>query len=210
MTKNGFTLVELLVGLLIAMLCMIMMLTIFRQIVHISSESTQDAEYDTQIKTGMLVMERLIQNAGFGSGLASDIKIATYNNRPTVFWRYISDLNAVPVAYECQAITEQIIQENKFEIHRLVLLRKAACGTTTALEEGDWEVYQPIASIRNQQNTPIFQYTLAEGACRPFGIDQTSIGVRHLTLSASRQHTVTGLGSQMNSIICLNNIKATT
>ena len=67
MPKNGFTLVELMVGLVIGMLCMIMMLMLFKQVSHISLQSSQDAEYDAQLQTSMLIVQKLIQNAGYGS-----------------------------------------------------------------------------------------------------------------------------------------------
>ena len=77
MLRNGFTIIELLVGIVIAMLCMITMLMLFKQLTQVSVSSTQDAEYDAQLQSGMLTIQKYVQNAGFGSGQQSDIASGT-------------------------------------------------------------------------------------------------------------------------------------
>lgn len=208
MRANGFTLIELMIGLLISMLCMIMLLMLFRQISQISVRSSQSAEYDAQIQTGLLVLEKFIQNAGYGSGLANDIQIGTHFGNPALFWRFIPELDSVPVSYQCQGVAEKITTENGLRIHRLVLMKKDACGTTTALTEGTWQESQAIVSINNNSTTPIFRYALSQGECRPFGINSTPVGTKQISLTAFRPE-MTGLGEKIQSLICLNNIKAT-
>jgi Tfp pilus assembly protein PilW len=206
MKANGFTIIELMVGVVISMLCMIMMLMFFKQLSHISLSSSQDAEYDAQLKTGMLVIEKLVQNAGYGSGQLSDIATGTHYGNPAVFWRFIPDLSATPVSYQCHGVAEQVVSDGAQKTHRLVILKKTNCGTSTAVNEGNWEEYQPIVSVKNTSATPLFEYSIAQGDCRPYGIDKDNAGVRQLTLTAPRQHG-TDLGQNIKTTVCLNNIK---
>jgi prepilin-type N-terminal cleavage/methylation domain-containing protein len=208
MKQNGFTLVELMVGLVIAMLCMIMMLMLFKQISQISMSSTQDSEYDAQLKTGMLVMEKFVQNAGYGSGHPSDIQLGTHFSNPAIFWRFIPNLDSTPIAYQCQGIAEQMTTDGKSTLHRLVLISKANCGNSSAVEDGEWTEQHAILAIKNSDAAPIFNYQIAQGDCRPYGIDKKNVGVKHIQLSAPRQH-MTGLGDRIQTTVCLNNIKAT-
>ena len=206
MNKNGFTLVELMVGLVISMLCMITMLMLFKQVSHISLQSNQDAEYDAQLQTGMLIVQKLIQNAGYGSGAANDIEIGTYLSRPAVFWRYVEDIDASPIVYICQGVSEQITTDNNQKVHRLIVLKKDNCGNLNAVSSGTWQHQQTIIAIRNQSDSALFQYAMSASDCRPFGIDKNNFGIRQITLTAPRQY-LTGTGENIQTKVCLNNIK---
>ena len=206
MKANGFTLVELMIGIVISMLCMIMMLMFFKQLSQISITSAQDAEYDAQLKTGMLVIEKFVQNAGYGSGQLGDIAKGTHYGNPAVFWRYIPDLSVTPITYACQGIAEQVVTNGAQKLHRLVLLKKTNCGNSTAISEGTWEEHQPIIALKNTSDQPVFNYDIAQGDCRPYGIDKNNVGFRQLTLTAPRQHG-TALGQNIQTTVCLNNIK---
>lgn len=208
MKANGFTMIELLIGLLIASLCSIMLLMLFKQTSHIAVNSAQDANYEAQLQTGMLVAQRFIQNAGYGSGSPTDIEIATHAGKPAVFWRYIQQLNATPIQYICQGLAEEISTDGSFQLHRLILIEKANCGTGQALTAGTWQESKAIIAIKNQSATPIYQYAMSTSDCTPFGIDHNKSGSKKLTLSAARPH-ITGVGSQLQTAICLNNIKVT-
>lgn len=208
MRANGFTMLELLVGLLIAMLCSIMLLMLFKQTTQISVNSAHDAEYEAQLQTGMMIAQRFIQNAGYGSGSPSDIEIGTHLNQPAVFWRYVPNLAATPISYVCQGIAEEITTEGNFKLHRLILIEKANCGNTTAITSGTWQEAKALVAIRNTADTPIFQFSLSVSDCTPFGIDHHKSGSKQINLSAARPH-ITGVGNQLQTAICLNNIKVT-
>lgn len=206
MHKNGFTLLELMVGLVIGILCMLMMLMMFKQISQISIQSAQDAEYDSQLQTGMVIVQKLIQNAGYGSGTVSDIATGTHFSRPAIFWRYVADINASPITYTCQGIGEKITTENNQKVHRLIMLKKDSCGNSTAVNSGTWQEQQTLVAIRNQSDAALFQYQLSETNCRPFGIDKNNVGIRQLTLTAPRQYPIPP-EPNIQTIVCLNNIK---
>lgn len=207
MKQHGFTLIELLIGIVIAILCMLMMLTLFKQTTQIGVNSSQDAEYDAQIQIGLLVAQKFIQNAGYGSGLSNDIVLVSSTSIPTLYWRFIPSINQTPITYQCQGLIEKIVQENSTYLHRLVLIKKN-CGSTTDWQTGTWEEDQTLATIRSSKQDPIFQYSLAVKSCTPYGIDSNNTkALKQLTISAQREH-ITGAvtGSTVNNTVCLNNI----
>jgi prepilin-type N-terminal cleavage/methylation domain-containing protein len=208
MNARGFTMLELLVGLLIASLCAVMLLMLFKQTSQIAVTSAQDAEYEAQLQTGMLVAQRFIQNAGYGTGSTSDIALGTHFNNPAIFWRHVSNLDTTPLSYVCQGIAEEIQADGGFKLHRLILIEKANCGTTTELTEGTWTESKAIIAIKNNSATPIYEFAMSDSDCTPFGIDSIKSGSKQLTLSAARPH-ITGVGSSLQTAVCLNNIKVT-
>lgn len=210
MHKNGFTMIELLVGIVIAMLCMITMLMLFKQISHIGVDTTQDAEYDAQLQSGILAAQKFIQNAGYGSGQQTDIAIGSFAGNPAIVWLFAKDLSATPLAYECQGIGEEITTEDGQTVHRLYLLKKTACGKTEAITAGTWEKDQSITVLRNNSTTPLYQYTMTAGACSPFGIEKANAkGLKQVTLTAARKHMSSGVGQNIQTVVCLNNIATT-
>ena len=209
MKPKGFTLVELMVGLGIASLCTIMMLMLFKQSSQISINSAEDAQYEAQLQTALLVSQRFIQNAGYGSGSSNDIELGQHFNNPALFWRYIPNLNATPVTYICQGLAEEIQQKNGRVVHRLVLIEKTACGNTTAISAGTWQESKAIVAIKHQDQQPIFKFSLGSSDCTPFGIDNDKAGTKQVTLSAERPHLQGAVGSTLQSSICLSNIKMT-
>ena len=208
MKQNGFTMIELLVGLVIASLCSIMMLMLFKQSSQITMNSAQDATYEAQLQTGMMVAQRFIQNAGYGSGSPSDIEIGQYNNQRAVFWRYMPNLNTTPVTFNCQGLAEEISGTSSLKTHRLILIEKTNCGNTTALSEGTWQESKAIVAIQSTSTSPLFTFELAGSDCTPFGIDSRTSGTKQLTITAARPY-LTGVGSSLQTAICLSNIKVT-
>ena len=202
MQQKGFTIIELMVGLVISMLCLMMMLMLFKQISKIGVNAAQDAEYNAQIQTGLLVAQKFVQNAGYGSGYSHDIKLGEYQQQAAVFWRLIPNIGSVPIRYQCQGIAEKITDEGAVQLHRLMLIKKP-CNSTDSWQEGIWEDDQVIISIRSTQADPIFSYALNANQCTPYGVDQNAIkGLRQLTIEARREH----MDKTINSAICLNNI----
>ena len=218
--KNGFTLIELLIGILIAMLCMIMLLVLFNQISKISLESMQDAQYDSQVQTGSLIIQKLIQNAGYGSGRSVDIATGTYNSKPAIFWRFLSSDPTDPLAtqiYKCEGLVSENELTNKE--YKLYLLSNAnTCGKDTNLTNAalwnnpDLVKKSPLISIKNPLITtntdPIFKFSvhdLPEGKnCTPYGISENNpAGYKYVVVNAKSKNLAI---KDIQQIICLNNI----
>lgn len=206
MKQAGFTLIELMVGMVIAILCMLMMLMLFKQITQIGMSAAQDAEYDAQIQTGLLVAQKFIQNAGYGSGLANDIQKGTQFGYSAIFWRFIPNIGTTPITYQCQGIAEKITTDGNTKLHQLILLKKACGSEPTTWINGTWEEDQNIVTFRSSKSDPIFQYDISAGKCTPYGVDKNnSNGLKQLTITAKREH-MTGTGGSIKNTVCLNNI----
>lgn len=144
MAKNGFTLVELLIGMLIGMLCIIILLMLFKQISRVGMVSARDAEYDAQLETGVLIAQKLIQNAGYGSGNAADIATgfvtftnttntvanATTSGQSAIFWRIAP--NPAVSSFKCYGLVETVTSSGNNYIHRLIYLTKESCDSPMA------------------------------------------------------------------------------
>ena len=213
MKKNGFTLVELLVGLVIAMLCMIMMLMLFKQISQVSLEASFDAEYDTQVQIGMLILQKVIQNAGYGSGNTNDIAMDA--SKDILYLRFTPDITT-PTLLKCQAILSNNDIENKE--YRLYLLENIKnCGTdadlkTSSIWNSTHTTRSPLITIKNKNieatTAPVFSFkveNLTGGKkCTPYGISKDNpSGSKYVTVTAKGQHSSV---KQIRSSICLNNI----
>ena len=201
MRQHGFTIIELLVGLLVAMLCLLMMLMLFKQTTKIGVHAGQDAQYNTQIQTGLLIAQKFIQNAGFGSSQPHDIQIVEEHPQ-VVYWRLVPEPHITPIRYECQGMVERISDQGTQKLHQLVLIGKP-CGSNETWIEGQWQDQQVLVNILSQQNTPIFHYRLNEGNCTPYGINQKDHqGLKQLVIEARREHS----DHVIKNLICLNNI----
>lgn len=213
MKKNGFTLVELLVGLVIAMLCMIMMLMLFKQISQVSLESSFDAEYDTQVQIGMLVLQKVIQNAGYGSGHAHDIAVDSGKN--ILYLRFTPDITT-PTILKCQAILSHNDVENK-EYQLYLLENTKNCGASADLKTSSiWSstdtTKSPLVTIKNKNieatTAAVFSFKVEDLAggkkCTPYGISKDNpSGSKYVTVTAKGQYSPV---KQIQSSICLNNI----
>ena len=76
-TQKGSTIVSLMVGLVISMLCLIALLTLFKAIVTTSVDSQQNAQQDSQLFNGLTLAQMLAQNAGFGFSSGTNVLITS-------------------------------------------------------------------------------------------------------------------------------------
>lgn len=228
MKKNGFTLVELLVGMVIAMLCAIMMMMLFKQMSRIGGAAARDAEYDAQLETGVLIVQKYLQNAGYGSGNAADIQInnsfgsftnaGTTISLPALLWRQGSGPLATTgpaTAWECYGVTETITPNGASFIHRLQLLNIPSCSGPSATSPAiasltamnAW-TSQTIVRIEDASFNPIFSYAISTTKCAPYGASEVQGGAK-VTITARRLNVKDGLGQTLNRAVCLRNIGVT-
>ena len=205
MKKNGFTIIELMVGLAVSMLCMVAMLLLFKQISHTSITAKQSADYDAQLQTGLLVIHKMVQNAGFGSGKSTDIMTGQFEGQPALFWRQISELNANPKVYECHGVSEIINNDGKFTTHQLVRLSRN-CGDQDPLDEGKWVADQVIATLSDQYSAALFNYSIQSANCSPYGITTQAQALKQVIVTAQLQ-SPQGSTQKLTNSVCLHNIR---
>lgn len=73
MRNKGFSLIELLVAMAVSLLAILMLLMLFKQVTRLGMSSSQDAEYDANLETALQIIQKLVQNAGYGTGNEQDV-----------------------------------------------------------------------------------------------------------------------------------------
>ena len=206
MKQKGFTLIELLVGLAISMLCMVLVMMMFKQIMRTGAEAARDAEYDAQLETSMLIAQKLVQNAGYGSGAAADIAVGSYNSKPAMFWRLIPNLDTAPTVYQCSGLAEEISASGTRYIHKLRLLSDATpCAAGDDLATKSWTNQRTLISIKNDSADAIFSYALG-GNCSPFGAAHAE-GTKKIIITGTRPDIdASAIGHTIQRAVCLKNI----
>lgn len=199
-SQSGVTLISLLIGLLIAMLCMIGLLSAYRTIAKTGVESRMDATHDTQLQNGLITSQMMIQNAGFGLEGATnlnsaDITIGSLTNTPALLWRY-----KVGDTVSCQGLAD-IPDSSKRKLVTLTV--STGCDETSALNTLTWTIDKTLAHLTNFSggtNSQQVTYTVTQSTdCTTFGSVNTGSGQHpQVTLSAktsTQQHSSSGLGS---------------
>lgn len=208
--RTGFTVVELLISILIALLgiAIILMFLLSPKEDHLIP--SEHAEFDDQLHTSLLIAQKYLHNAGYGSGSRHDIALGTYQGHDAIFWRFVRQLHVSPQRYECQGLTEKISVNEEHTVHRLILLGKKNCDSQSEITQGQWQEQQGIALLKTSTQQPLFQYYMHQGPCAPYGMRPINHATPHsqqLTLIALRPHAM-GIDRTIQSVICLNNIKS--
>lgn len=207
-SQSGVTLISLLIGLLIAMLCMIGLLSAYRTIAKTGVESRMDATHDTQLQNGLIASQMMIQNAGFGLEGDTNLKSANItigsNSTPALLWRY-----KVGGTVSCQGLAD-IADSSKRKL--VTLTASTGCDDTSVLDTLTWETDKTLAHLTNFSggtNNQQVTYTVTQSTdCTTFGSVNTGSGqhpqVTLSTKTSTQQHNSLGLGSIQVPICILN------
>lgn len=207
-SQSGVTLISLLIGLLIAMLCMIGLLSAYRTIAKTGVESRMDATHDTQLQNGLITSQMMIQNAGFGlegaTNLKSaDITVGSLTNVSALLWRY-----KVGSTVSCQGLAD-IPDSSKRKLVSLTV--STGCDETSDLDTLTWTTDKTLARLTDfsGSNSQQVAYTVTQSTdCTTFGSVNTGSGQHpQVTLSAktsTQQHNSSALGSIQVPICILN------
>lgn len=88
--QKGMTLIGLMIGLFISMMCILSSLTLYKNMIHTAAESKIDNLHDGQLAAAMLTVQLGLQNAGFGieSADLSHIQKIQVSNELQLLWRF--------------------------------------------------------------------------------------------------------------------------
>ncbi|WP_151838953.1 PilW family protein [Acinetobacter radioresistens] len=195
--QQGFTLVSLLVGLAISMLCLIALLALFRTVIHTSVDARKSSILDTKLQNSLTTIQVLTQNAGFGypaSLIPNIVEVASITNVTTnkaILWRLDDDIKTTTASI-CQGIT--------YTENALILL-KSRCSYDLPLATGStWEKDSTLASFPT--GTTI-TFELKDQICAPYG-SAIITGTKVLNITASDS-----TGTTIKFPVCLSNILST-
>lgn len=199
--QQGFTLVSLLVGLAISMLCLIALLALFRTVIYTSVDARKSSILDTQLQNSLTTIQVLAQNAGFGypaSSIPNIVEVASIPNVTTnkaILWRLDDDVKTTTASI-CQGIT--------YTENSLILL-KSRCSYDLPLATGStWEKDSTLAYFPTG-TTITFELKdqPLNKPCAPYG-SAIITGIKVLKITASDS-----TGTTIKLPVCLSNILST-
>mgnify|MGYP000028190654 FL=1 len=195
--QQGFTLVSLLVGLAISMLCLMALLALFRTVIHTSVDARKSSILDTQLQNSLTTIQVLAQNAGFGypaSSIPNIVEVASIADvtaNKAILWRLDDDIKTTTASI-CQGIT--------YTENALILL-KSRCSYDLPLATGStWEKDSTLAYFPT--GTTI-TFVLKDQICAPYG-SAIITGTKVLNITASDS-----TGTKIKFPVCLSNILST-
>lgn len=163
MQNKGFSLIELLIALAISLISILMLLMLFKQVTHIGMSSSQDSEYNTARQTALLVVQKLIQNAGYGTGSDLDVlrfqegnnsegegegeESSNNNNQVSLLWRMASE-NWSPTDISTPALEDENQDEDESEEQAIQVQCLGVSETITQDSNGRY-LHQLILIQRN-------------------------------------------------------------
>lgn len=195
--QQGITLVSLLVGLAISMLCLMALLVLFRTVIHTSVDARKSSVLDTQLQNSLTTVQVLVQNAGFGypastvPNIVEVASIADVTANKAILWRWDPDVDSTTGSI-CQGIT--------YTENALILLKKT-CSYNLPLTTGStWERDSTLASFPT--GTTI-TFELEDQTCAPYGLEIIK-GTKVLNITTNYS-----TGTLIKSPVCLSNILST-
>lgn len=201
--QKGTTLISLLIGLLIAMLCIIAVLSLYRMVVRTGVDSRKAATHDTQMLHALTTTQMLVQNAGFGldptiaHAIIADISIAQTNVH-ALLWRDAEYENG---SATCHGIAD-ISSSNS---RQLALLKSTNCPSTGSLSTLTWtqdHILAQLADISSDSSNPVqITFSISNIACTPYGAGNINTSHPTVTISAT-----TSTKQNINMTTCLLNI----
>lgn len=217
-SQLGTTLVGLLVGLVISMLCIIAVLSVYRTMVKTGVDSRVASTHDTQLQSGFTTAQMFLQNAGFGLDgtshfLQSDTISIDSKNVNALLWRFKEGSRVV-----CQGLADVATADNKKR--NFVLLNgflgnsETNCSDTENLSSSNikWRVTANLAELEDyssdKSNPKQIDFEQSTANCTPFGAGDPDEGTQHPLITIMAQTStqkVAGLG-QIKVPVCLVNI----
>lgn len=208
--QTGATLISLLIGLLISMLCLIGLLSSYRTMAKTGAESRMAATHDTELQNGLTAAQMLVQNAGFGLDGSNNLSIETIaigsNNTSALLWRYKDGSTTT-----CQGLADiPNASKRKF----IIIEVQTGCDSTSNLNTFNWTEKSTLANLVNYStgstNPQQVTFQRASSACTPFGtvIGDNSILHPLVTISAKTStQNIAGLNA-IEVPVCILNISS--
>lgn len=225
--QQGLSLISLLIGLFISMLCILVGLTLYKNTLTLSTESKIDAQHDGQIAAVLLTLQMELQNAGYGiaSAGASDVVFDPFNTtvtnedgstrtiiNPVIAWRYSSDMGTT---FTCRAVKEYSSTDAGISYQTLALATAKTCTASTDLalinwssnassdmEEvtiiGRWPVFGELAERLKTQSS-LFTFSAPTATtCSPYGALTSTDQHLQVTISALSSATLNAASDAVN------------
>ena len=197
--ESGLSLVGLLIGLLISVLCILGSLSLYKNLIQVATVSKVDSQHDGQMAAALLFAQLGLQSAGYGIADADgdDVVRVPYSSAtPTIgeklLWR---SAEANGGSLKCRGLVEEQTTDSDGLVYRQLKLIEATSGCTTsaALPSVGWPpggtvvarwLVAPNGTLKSYltSNTTLFKFNVASAVCTPFGTD-TSVTAKHILVT---------------------------
>lgn len=198
--QNGMSLISLLIGLLISVLCILGSLTLYKNLIHVATETKLDSNHDGQLASAMLVIQLEVQSAGFGIDSPTSASILRHvpaTGELQLLWRFTTDGGTT---YQCRGLYEQSDEQGPYRKLSLIKV-DAGCDAGTALNTLTWNTSTPVTILGKWRvvddevddiglddyiadHGTMFDFELTQKACNPFNLNGVATDVRgHLTVT---------------------------
>lgn len=201
--QQGSTLISLLIGMLISLLCIGGSLTLYKNLVRVAAETQSDATYDGQLALSMLTARFELQNAGFGIAgpNTSHVITQTSGSSSTLYWRY-----KMGSQFYCKGLQDIAVGSNR-EL-RLIDASTSACTETASLTSLTYTTSQTLGEFKNFSGA-VVSFALSAQSCWPYGVGKVA---PHYQVVISANTAAKQFNSAINAstyTYCLPNIYPT-
>lgn len=209
--QAGVTLISLLIGLFISMLCILSSLTLYKSLIQVTVEAKSDTLHDGQLAAAFLTTQLEIQSAGFqiAEPDADDVVVRVNAGTLELLWRFNDG------AFRCRGLkeTQETIAGLDYRVLNLVEAT-AGCDGDAALVGMNWGEVATLGrwAIRGEFATymagrdSMLNVNIATVPCSPYGsVNATDHMV--VTISAPSSSSIHGAvnGATTSFKYCLLN-----
>ncbi|MEY4589508.1 MAG: hypothetical protein RL497_1584 [Pseudomonadota bacterium] len=200
--QQGSTLISILIGMLISLLCIGGSLTLYKNLVRVAGETNIDAIYDGQIALAMLTARLELQNAGFGiPGVGTThINSQSTTSANTLYWRY-----KINNQFYCKGLRDTAVGSNR-EIQ--LLNASTGCTESAALNTLTYANAQTLGEFKNYAS-PVISFAVSTQSCWPYGVGKVAQHSQVVITANSAAKQFNAAVSTSNYTFCLPNIYST-
>lgn len=207
--QQGMSLISMLIGLMISILCILSSLTLYKNLVHVAADSKVATSYDSQLASAMYTIQMELQSAGYKIADAGASHLVKDDDGHTIafYWRYYDGAN-----YQCRGFKE-VDNAASDPAFRLLKLVKANCTATSVLDSlawndhailAQWPLVEKLVTYKNGDS--LLDITApAKVECSPYGALAPQ---KHwsVTITAPTSAMINGAGGNANVFtFCLPN-----
>lgn len=209
--QRGFTLISLMVGTVLSMLTIIAMLALYKNLVQVAVDATQDANHDGGLASALLTAQLELQSAGFGmEETATDIIRLSNNAESTyILWRS-KNLDSSQTSYNgllAREHPEKTEQKNR----TLTLLHQPNCSSYPSATDSTLAGWATIINlaILAPETSVLFSRT-DPPKCSNFSVsnDFKHPLITITAMSSSALANSAGDGLRIRYTVCLSNIRS--
>ncbi len=208
----GMTLISLMIGIFISMLCILSSLTLYKSLISVATEAKIDSMHDGQLAGAMLTTQLEILSAGYkidDAGLA-DVVTLYSADKNKLYWRYNNG------AMQCRGLEESAETDGGVTYRVLSLVESTGAGCTedgvladmtwTGVSVlGRWPVVDGLANYMAGRNA-MLDIRIGVSECTPFGTTEADNHLTVTLLAPSSSRLNRAVGGAMNEYqFCLMN-----